>query len=74
MYLKVIIDWVFQNKEWVFSGIGISAVAVLSGIWNLFSKRKEKKEQKTITQVNYGAKGTQIGIQNNYYKKEENDE
>lgn len=75
LYLKDIIDWFFQNKEWVFSGIGLSVAAVLfAGIRSLFSKRKKEKEQKTIIQVNYGTKGTQIGIQNNYYKKEENDE
>jgi len=44
------IDWIIENKEWLFSGIG---VFTLSGIFVLiryvfFSKKKVPKSKRTI--------------------------
>ena len=36
--MNEIVDWVVNNKEWLFSGVGIVVVA---WIWRLFQKRKE---------------------------------
>ena len=70
-----IINWISENKEWFFSGIGVTAVTlILVAIKKVFCKKKQEKNQTRIEQVNYGTKSTQIGIQNNYYTKEENDE
>ena len=70
-----IINWISENKKWFFSGIGVTAVTlILAAIKKVFCKKKQEKNQTRIEQVNYGTKSTQIGIQNNYYTKEENDE
>ena len=62
---KVII-WVNENKEWFFSGIGVTIVTLIfAAIRKVFCNKK---------QVNYGTKSTQIGIQNNYYTKEKSGE
>lgn len=71
-----IITWMNENKEWFFSGIGITAITLIfAGIRRMSSKRKEEQNSQTmIKQINYGTKNTQVGIQNNYYTKEEDDE
>lgn len=70
-----VVTWLNENKEWLFSGIGITVgTLIFAGIRKVFCKKKKEKKQTKIKQVNYGTKGMQIGIQNNYYKKEENDE
>jgi hypothetical protein len=61
-------DWLLQNREWVFSGIGI---AILGGVWTVIKtilKRKNLAKSNVILkqQNTNGSKGTQIGIQNNY--------
>lgn len=33
-------EWIMQNKDWIFSGIG---VMLLGGIWGLFRKRKHDR-------------------------------
>ena len=30
-------EWIIQNKEWLFSGIGL---AIVGGIWGFFKKKK----------------------------------
>lgn len=35
------IKYIIENKEWIFSGIG---VLIITAIWGLFYKRKNKKE------------------------------
>lgn len=66
-----IMNFINENKEWIFSGIGITFITlVYKLIKKIFSGKKEKKEQIIIKQVNYGEKNTQIGIQNNYCKKD----
>lgn len=63
-----IINWIIENQEWIFSGIGVT---LLLGIIRYICKRFTKKsnEEKTIKieQKNEGKNATQIGIQNNYY-------
>ena len=71
--MAYIVHWINKNKEWIFSGIGVSAITlILAGIRALCCKKKEKRKA-TIKQINSGEKATQIGVQNNYYMKEEND-
>lgn len=62
-----------DNKEWVFSGIGIFLLGgIVGGVKYLYKRfRKENKEQhvEAFKQINTGnATGTQIGTQNNYYQ------
>lgn len=64
------IIWINENKEWFFSGIGITFMTV---VWNFVRKKRDdnKNGEMKIKQVNYGKNNTQIGIQNNYYNEEE---
>ena len=68
-----VISWVNENKEWFFSGIGVTIVTLMfAAIRKVFCK--QEKKQTRIEQVNYGTKSTQIGIQNNYNTKEKSGE
>lgn len=67
------IDWIYDNREWLFSGIGISVLTVIGvGIRKLLKKKEKSNENSKILikQVNKGTNNTQIGVQNNYYTKE----
>ncbi len=68
------LNWFFNNYEWIFSGIG---VAIISGLIAFFRKRAKKGEthkgKTEIHQTNSAYSGTQIGIQNNYYSEGEKD-
>ncbi len=68
-----IIDYIYKNKEWIFSGIGL---LIFSGIGfiikSIRSNKQSKKKKHTMLQTNdHYSSGTQIGIQNNYYGKED---
>jgi len=42
-------EWITNNKEWVFSGVG---VAVLAGVFGLFRNRKSPPQQTQISGKN----------------------
>ena len=68
-----VINWSIENKEWLFSGIGVT---IILGIISFFRKKPKKTTAKNIVKINQKNKGTnspQIGIQNNYYKGDNND-
>lgn len=71
-----IITWMNENKEWIFNGIGITVITLMfAGVRRMFSKRKEEQNSQTmIKQINCGTQNTQVGVQNNYYTKEEDNE
>lgn len=68
--MQKIISILVENKEWVFSGIGVTIIGAVFGIVNsLFKKRKNEDSAPKIklSQENYdNSNATQIGIQNNY--------
>lgn len=65
-----------NNKEWIFSGIGCVIVAFIGKIICrlFFGNKKEEKQDIIVKQFNSGKNNTQIGIQNNYYNGEKDDE
>ena len=67
------INWICQNKEWIFSGIGITIITIGCTVLGIiFRKRKHKDDFKAvIKQINKGRNITQVGIQNNYNSKED---
>lgn len=70
----MIIEWICQNKEWIFSGIGVTILGIGIAIFKkIFVKRAKNSSKTVINQVNEGTNNTIIGIQNNYGTKEEND-
>ena len=44
--MNKIIDWILQNKEWLFSGVGVSVILIFWGVI-----RHKKESQNTKTQV-----------------------
>lgn len=65
-----------NNKEWIFSGVGVAMAVFIGKIICrlLFGNKKEEKQDITIKQFNSGKNSTQIGIQNSYYNGEKDDE
>lgn len=73
--INVIMNYIIDNKEWLFSGIGVLTLTSVYGITKKFFSRTKKSNTKTMKQVNKNTfSGIQIGIQNNYNTKEKSDE
>lgn len=65
--LENIWKWAVENKEWAFSGIGVTVVMGIIGMFKFSNRKKVSDSNYKLTQKNsFGSKGTQIGIQNNY--------
>ena len=66
-----ILQWINDNKEWFFSGIGVVFITTLGTIIKkIFFKPKINDASKTvIKQKSTGKNNVQIGIQNNYEKE-----
>ena len=64
------INWICQNKEWIFSGIGITFIKIGCTVLGIIY-RKRKHKDIVIKQINKGRNITQVGIQNNYNSKED---
>ena len=71
-----LLELIQDNKGWIFSGFGCVIVAFIGKIIYhlIFGNKKEEKQDITIKQFNSGKNSTQIGIQNNYYNGEKDDE
>ena len=75
-----LLELIQDNKEWIFSGIGCIIVAFIGKIIcrSFFGNKKEEKQDIKqdiiVKQFNSGENNTQIGIQNNYYNGEKDDE
>lgn len=62
------INWMIENREWVFSGIGVTTLLGIIGfIRKRFTKDSDGEKSIKIAQKNESQNSTQIGIQNNYY-------
>ncbi len=73
--VHVIMNYLNDNKEWFFSGIGVLILTSVYGNIKKCSSRTKKNNTKTMKQVNKNASsGVQIGVQNNYNTKEKSDE
>lgn len=66
-------DWLSQNREWVFSGIGIFILGGVGAIIKYVLKRKKLPNTTLVLKQENtkGSSGTQIGIQNNYGGKKD---
>jgi hypothetical protein len=64
--MNSILDWVFNNKEWVFSGVG---VAIAAALWPIFFKKKPTQQQTSgHSSTNYQA-GGDINVNNKNDKR-----
>lgn len=60
------ITWVLENKEWVFSGFGLSLIVAVAAIikkccHKVKPKREEKQAEKSDNNISGGNNNTQIG-------------
>jgi hypothetical protein len=55
--LNKILEWLCDNKEWVFSGIGVT---VLSFVLCLFKKRNKNTGNRQSSSFNIGSHITQV--------------
>jgi hypothetical protein len=40
------LEWISQNKDWLFEGLGVATpIAVIGGLFALWKRRKNKREQ-----------------------------
>lgn len=46
------INWIIQNKEWLFSGLGLSILASMKWILNLFTKNRNSDERAECNVIN----------------------
>ena len=71
-----LLEGIQDNMEWIFSGIGCVIVALIGKIiyYLIFGNKIEEKQDVIIKQFNSGKNSTQIGIQNNYYTGEKDNE
>lgn len=61
-----VIDWIIQNKEWVFSGIGVAIITLMLGF--LYKKKSVRNYLKAM--FNFKSNITQINIENKEDEKE----
>ena len=59
-----IIEWINENKEWDFSGVGVTIAVTCINI--IIKHIQKNKKSCSIEMKNEGEHATQIGIQNNY--------
>ena len=72
--INQIVNWIIENRDWVFSGIGVTALlGIIAFFRKLFRKKSAGEKGIKIEQKNEGHDNTQIGIQNNYYRGNKND-
>ncbi len=67
-FISDFMDWLFNNKEWLFSGIGLAIVSTIATMVYRKFICKSQDDKTKIKQINKGENNTQIAIQNNYYK------
>jgi len=66
--INEMINWLHENRDWLFSGIGVTILVGIVGlVRNRFTKKSNDNKSIKIEQRNEGDNITQIGIQNNYY-------
>ncbi len=68
-------DFISDNKDWIFSGIGVFVLGGIITFVKMLRSRKSLSPNSNMNQHNVNnSSGTQIGIQNNYYSKENSNE
>lgn len=67
--MDIFINYLIKNKEWIFSGLGIFVIGGIISLIKILINHHKKTSQKSMKQINKdNSSGTQIGIQNNYYR------
>ncbi len=67
--MDIFINYLIKNKEWIFSGLGIFVIGGIISLIKILINHHKKAIQKSMKQINKdNSSGTQIGIQNNYYR------
>lgn len=68
MRFSTIIEFLVNNKEWIFSGIGVFLLGGIAAFIKGRIRSKKASNSNNYTQINLnGGSGMQIGTQNNNY-------
>lgn len=59
-YFKKAIDWLCDNKEWVFSGIGLTVCSLIGFVFKLFKKKTKNKSVQQKASFNIGSHIIQV--------------
>lgn len=46
------LDWIVNNKDWVFSGIGVFLIGVIISVTKYFFQKKKKNESQRVINFN----------------------
>jgi len=50
-----VIDWLVTNKEWVFSGIGVTFIAALAALARFFGKRYQRGTAEVVIRIEHAS-------------------
>ena len=60
-------EWIWNNKEWIFSGIGVVFITFLIALIRYFMRKNKPEKTDQIQIISGGSTGFQIG--GNYNEK-----
>ncbi len=68
--INKVFNWIIENREWVFSGIGVTFfLGIITFFRKIFCRKSDDEKHIKIVQKSEGQNSTQIGIQShNYFK------
>lgn len=72
--INKVFNWIIENREWVFSGIGVTVLlGIIGSFRKIFFRKSDDEKHIRIVQKSEGQNSTQIGIQiHNYFKGDKN--
>ena len=56
--MEQIIDWIIENKEWLFSGLGITIIAFV--VKKLFTQNNRSEDKQTQSQSEHTPQGNDV--------------
>ena len=65
--MEVIVGWLSENREWVFSGVGVSVISLVLGFW--FGRASVRSSFKQEQRGGDHSTNTQIGSNTHDRKK-----
>ncbi len=69
--MNELILYIDDNKEWIFSGLGIFLIGlIVAAIKKIFFSKQKSLHSMNQVNTDY-SHGVQVGIQNNYNKRDE---
>ncbi len=58
--MEHIINWIITNKEWLFSGLGITIIVFV--VKNFLTKKNRSEDKKTLSQSNSQTQNVTVNL------------